>query len=166
VHSILRRTFVLSSLALLTLALHAQWQPPPQPQPVQISGRVVRADNGTPIQGATIALRPGRYHGTFHSKTTKTDSNGEYQFRGVQDDTYEIVASAEGFVTLAYRRDSSANNIFQRVTATTALRGINFDLVPEKTVTTGSKPIEPNNPNNPADSTDDRPAPWSPQLTG
>jgi hypothetical protein len=130
-HSILRRAFILPSVALLTLTLHAQWQPQPQRLSVQVSGRVVPADNGVPIQGATITLRPGRYHGTFHSKTTKTNGNGEYQFRGVVDDAYEIVASVEGFVTLTYRRDASANTTFQRLNASTTLHGIDFQLVPE-----------------------------------
>jgi hypothetical protein len=122
--SIYRRAFVLS-VVLLTLALHAQWQPPPlQPLSVQVSGRVVRADNGAPLEGATVSLRPARrYQGNLHLKTTKTDSNGEYQFHGAVDDAYEIIASAEGFVT--------ANSTVQRMTASTVFHGIDLQLVPE-----------------------------------
>ena len=121
--SIYRRAFVLP-VALLTFSLHAQWQPPPlQPLSVQVSGRVVRADNGAPLEGATVSLRPARYQGNLHLKTTKTDSNGEYQFHGVVVDAYEIVASAEGFVT--------ANSAIQRGTASAVFHGIDLQLVPE-----------------------------------
>jgi hypothetical protein len=125
------RSFVLASMTFLSLTLHAQLQP--QLHPVQISGRVVRADNGLPVQNAIIALTPLEFHGEVHAEiqTARTDRNGEYQFSGVKGGFYRIFASAKGFTRLAYQRDSSAAGALQKITASTVLRGVDFRLVAE-----------------------------------
>lgn len=85
-------------------------------------------------------LVPPSIHGQI--QTITTDSNGHYQFRGVKDGSYQIVASARGFITLTYPRDTSRDDSFQRVDSTTALRGIDFELVPEETAATGNQPVK------------------------
>jgi hypothetical protein len=128
VHPVLRRASVLSSLAALALALPAQATVP------QIAGRVVRADNGMPIQGATITLLPPYTAGVFNPQSAKTDGNGEYKFESVKDDVYTIQASAEGFVTLTYNRDGTLEGGFQKVNASTTLLGVDFHLRTEAVI--------------------------------
>jgi hypothetical protein len=116
------RAIVLLSLVLLCLLADAR-----APEP-QIAGRVVRADNGLPIEGAAIELRPFvPEHGEL--QTAIADGHGDYQFlQGVEDGTYEIAASAEGFVSQTYRRDATPEGEFQRVGESTRLRGVDFRL--------------------------------------
>jgi Carboxypeptidase regulatory-like domain len=127
--SLLSRAIVLASATFLSLILHAQSEP--QLHPVQISGRVVRSDNGLPVQNAIIALMPLEFHGEVHEaiQTARTDRNGEYQFSEVKSGFYRIFASAAGFTRLAYRRDRSAAGALQKITASTVLRGVDFRLV-------------------------------------
>jgi hypothetical protein len=90
----LPRASVLLSLVALCHVADAQ-----APEP-QIAGRVVRADNGLPIEGAAIELLTPFVPGNGELQTVIADSHGEYRFlQGVKDGTYEIVASAEGFVS-------------------------------------------------------------------
>lgn len=127
-HPVLRRASVLSFLASLALPLQAQATVP------QIAGRVVRADNGMPIQGATIMLLPPYSAGLFNPQIAKTDGNGEYKFQSVKDDVYTIQASAEGFVTLTYNRDGTLEGAFQKVNAATTLLGVDFHLKTEAVI--------------------------------
>ena len=112
------------SLLAICVVAEAQVREP------QIAGRVVRADNGLPIQGAAIELRPAwavSSNGQF--QTAITDSSGEYRFVGsVNNNTYEIEASADGFVSHTYSRDGTLDGVFQRVDGSTRLRGIDFQL--------------------------------------
>ena len=120
----LPRASVLLSLLAICVVAEAQVREP------QIAGRVVRADNGLPIQGAAIELRPAwavSSNGQF--QTAITDSSGEYRFVGsVNDTTYEIEASADGFVSHTYSRDGTLDGVFQRVDGSIRLRGIDFQL--------------------------------------
>jgi hypothetical protein len=99
------------------------------PEP-QIAGRVIRADNGRPIEGAAIELRPTWVvNGNGQFPTAITDSHGEYRFVDrLSDGTYEVDASADGFVSHTYSRDGTVEGVFQRVDTSTRLRGINFEL--------------------------------------
>lgn len=116
----LPRASVLLALVALCLVADAQ-----APEP-QIAGRVVRADNGLPIVGAAIELLPPFVPGNGELQTAIADSHGEYRFlRGVNGGTYEIVASAEGFVSQTYSRDTTLEGQFQRVEVSTRLRGVN-----------------------------------------
>jgi Carboxypeptidase regulatory-like domain len=128
VHSTLRQIVSLTSLALLAPAITAQWSPHWDPRPAQISGYVVRENNGKPIQGAIVMLSPPVIYGQL--QTAITDSNGEYRFPRVLDGSYQIIASAKGFITLTHRPDSSQDSVFQRVDRSTTLHGIDFELVP------------------------------------
>jgi hypothetical protein len=122
-HFNLPRASVLLSLVALCLVADAQ-----APEP-QIAGRVVRADNGLPIEGAAIELLPPFVPGKGELQTVMADSHGEYRFlQGVTDGTYEIVASAEGFVSQTYSGDATLEGEFQRVGVSTRLRGVDFQL--------------------------------------
>lgn len=97
-----------------------------QPEP-QIAGRVIRADNGAPIEGAKVQINSGRSNRAccIHAQT---DSNGEYSFRGVPDGSYIITAFAEGFLAGDFRRDAPIADRIQTVNASTRL-DIDFRLV-------------------------------------
>jgi hypothetical protein len=129
VHSTFRQTVVLTSLVLLTPNLPAQWSPQTELHPAQISGYVVRENNGAPIQGATVILLPPSIFGK--PQTATTDSNGEYRFQHVINGSYQIIASAKGFITRTYQPDSSTDNSYIRVSAATVFHRIDFQLVPE-----------------------------------
>jgi len=117
------QVFVLLSVTAMCLVANAQVSEP------QIAGRVVRADNGLPIEGAAIELQPLLVPGDGKFQTAIADSHGEYRFlQGVSADTYTIVVSAEGFVSQTYSRDATLEGEFWRVDASTRLRGIDFRL--------------------------------------
>jgi hypothetical protein len=120
------------SVLLFVVALVSSVQSQVQPK-AQIAGRVVRADNGAPIEGAILQIYPG---GPIAGRlqTAKTDSNGEYYFQGLKPDSYEIVAEADGFVTEGYARDSSLLGGMLRVDVLTRLRGIDLRLTPEAVI--------------------------------
>lgn len=123
IYSNLPRASLLLSLVVMCLIAHAQ-----APEP-QIAGHVVRADNGMPIDGAAIELQPAFVPGNGEFQTAIADSHGEYRFlQGVKDGTYEIVASADGFVSQTYSLDPKPEGQFQQVDASTRLRGIDFRL--------------------------------------
>jgi len=90
----LPRVGVLLSLVAVCVVGDAQAREP------QVAGRVIRSDNGMPIEGATVELEQawalssnGQYPNAI------TDKNGEYQLvQIVKADAYRIRASAEGFV--------------------------------------------------------------------
>ena len=123
-------SFNVLKVALLTSLLGAgsvaQTQ---QPEP-QIAGRVLRADNGLPIEGAAISLEPGGF--AQHNRplqTTMTDSHGHYRFvEPVNNGTYLITADADGYVSETYSHDGTVEGRFQPVDASTRLRNIDFQL--------------------------------------
>ena len=119
-------------VALCSLLLALQGQS--QTSEPQISGRVVRRDNGAPIEGATIALMPSFIPGNGRLQTAATNSNGEFQFQTVQEGVFTIRATADGFVPEAYRPDSSVRSEFQSVTAGSILRNIDFRLSRESVI--------------------------------
>ncbi|HSY71027.1 MAG TPA: carboxypeptidase-like regulatory domain-containing protein [Alloacidobacterium sp.] len=77
----------------------------------QITGRVVRADTGAPVEGAAIRLMPPIMPSNGQFQTAITDSNGNYSFPTVRDGTYEIGVSASGFVPAEFNRDGSLPGI-------------------------------------------------------
>jgi uncharacterized GH25 family protein len=72
-----------------------------------ISGKVVDAENRKPIQGATVALEKTKVSdireaavaklGIFGGDSESTDAEGKYSFSIVEDGTYYVVASKEGY---------------------------------------------------------------------
>jgi hypothetical protein len=113
---------------MLGLAAQAQVLDP------QIAGRVVRADNGMPVQDATIQLLPITIIGRAQFQTAKTDRDGEYHFQSVRDGVFLIEASAEGFVRQTHRRDDSPEGEFQSFDSSTRLRGVDFQLKREAVI--------------------------------
>jgi len=116
-------------VAALVPNLRAQ-APPPD---AQIAGRVVRADTGAPIEGATVALSlwdamPG------NPRTVKTNRNGEYYFQGLKPGSYSIQATADGFVWVEYRRDASLVGGMLKVDSSTRLRGVEVSLTREAVI--------------------------------
>jgi hypothetical protein len=123
------RVSVLLSLIALCLVADAQLHEP------QIAGRVVRADNGLPIEGAAIELVPPLARGDGQLESPIADSHGEYRFlQGVSAGTYAVKASAEGFVSQTYSRDATLEGEFQRIDPSTRLRGIDFRLKREASI--------------------------------
>jgi Carboxypeptidase regulatory-like domain len=126
----LPRVSVLLSLVAVCVVAYAQ-----APEP-QVAGRVVRSDNGLPIEGAEVELvsawalsSNGQY------PTAITNKNGEYEFvEKVKADAYRIRASAEGFLWQTYSRDGTVEGQLQRIDVPTQLRGIDFGLKREAIV--------------------------------
>lgn len=119
--------FLLVSFIAAGLAVYAQVLEP------QIAGRVVRAEDGKPIPGATVQLIP-TIAGNLNSPTDATNDYGEYRFQGVKAETYTVRASADGFVWHTYRRDESPEGVFQTIDESTRLRGIDFRLQREAVI--------------------------------
>lgn len=65
-----------------------------------ITGIIRAADTGLPIRGADIRLtgadQPGGARGAF------TDGNGRYEFTGLPDGTYQLLASKVRYMTMSY----------------------------------------------------------------
>jgi protocatechuate 3,4-dioxygenase beta subunit len=66
-----------------------------------ISGRVYQSDGMTPIAGAEVFVRPGKYFQDdgFH---TVTDSDGNYIVENLYLGSFRIFAGAEGYAKLKY----------------------------------------------------------------
>ncbi len=78
-----------------------------------ISGTVTSSSNGSPISGATVEIET-------KSLWTTTDNNGDYSIDRVPAGTYEVTASASGFLS-------------DIVSANTDTSGVNFALDPDGT---------------------------------
>jgi Carboxypeptidase regulatory-like domain len=125
----LPRVTVLLPFAALCLVAAAQ-----APKP-QIAGRVVRADDGLPIEGAAVRLLPPMIPGNGQLQTAVADSNGEYRFvERIRDGAYTVEASGGGFVSQIYSRDGTLEGKFQRIDSSTRLRGIDFRLEREAVI--------------------------------
>ena len=107
---------------------------PAQEPPPRLAGRVTQADNGAPIEGATITLLPPMVPGTLDFQTARTDSNGNYRFEQVRDGAYSITVSADGFVSQDYKRDATRAVSFLRVDSSTSFQGIDFQRVHEAVI--------------------------------
>ena len=106
-----------------------------QPREPWVAGRVVRSDNGKPIEGATVELEQAwALSSNGQYPTAITDKNGEYYFPEMKADAYRIRASAEGFVWQTYSRDGTAEGQLQQLGETTHLRGIDFRLKREAVI--------------------------------
>jgi len=105
------------------------------PEP-QVAGLVVKSDNGTPIEGATVELeRAWAISSNLQYPTAITNKNGEYRFvESVTSAAYRIRASAEGFVWQTYSRDGTVEGQLQQIGETTHLHGIDFQLKREAVI--------------------------------
>ena len=124
------RVLVLLSLVAVCVVADAQTREP------QVAGRVVRSDNGTPIEGAIVELeRAWPISSNLQYPTAITNKNGEYRFaESVTPADYRIRASAEGFVWQTYSRDGTVEGQLQQIGETTHLHGIDFQLKREAVI--------------------------------
>ena len=88
-------------------AAQAPQTPPPQGTAV-ISGIVTRGDNGRPVVGA--AIRMIRWEGGLgrQSVAAKTDELGRFTLTKLLAGSYQLTATAEGFITLDYGQRTPA----------------------------------------------------------
>jgi hypothetical protein len=164
-HLIPRRFFALfPAIVLATIALQAQ-------QPM-IAGRVVRADSGAPIPGATVKLYVWFLYFRHNlltdeptpAATTTTDSNGEYRIEKVWDGNYVLSVTADGFLpnplggewlsgpprTLTAFASKPLRDLNVSMTAESAIRGTILDTdgkaVGAGVYVTLVRPAQPNQP--------------------
>jgi uncharacterized protein YegP (UPF0339 family) len=121
------------SVLLLVIALDFNLQAQVSPPDAQISGRVIRADNSVPIEGAIVALSCWGFI-SGNPQTVKTDNNGEYHFQNLKSGNYSISASADGFVSAEYRRDASLDGGILTVDGTTRMREVDLSLIREAVI--------------------------------
>jgi hypothetical protein len=94
-----------------------------------VAGRVVKSDNGMPIEGATVELeQASALSSNGQNPTAITDKNGNYHFPEMTPATYRIRATADGYVWQTYSRDGTAEGQLQQLGETTHLHGIDFRL--------------------------------------
>jgi protocatechuate 3,4-dioxygenase beta subunit len=67
-----------------------------------ISGTVRAADTGVPIRGADIRLTGALQGSGLGVRGAFTDANGRYEFTGLADGAYQLVASKVRYMTLSY----------------------------------------------------------------
>ncbi len=101
-----------------------------------VSGRVVRADNGAPIEGASVWLERGAIASSDgRYPTAITDKNGGYRFgTEITAGTYNVIAFANGYVTETYSSGGTLEGKFQHLDASHPLRGIDFRLEREAVI--------------------------------
>ncbi len=89
---------------LSAIRLGAQNPPPPRLAGGIVAGRVVDAEAGSPLSTAIVVLEP-RDAGAFPAgsgfipatRTTRTDSSGEYRFHGVPPGDYRLHVQRLGY---------------------------------------------------------------------
>jgi protocatechuate 3,4-dioxygenase beta subunit len=94
--------------AILLVAQHppqstpTQQQPGKQPEPCTVSGRVVSAADGTPLQSARVGLvqTNSQEHPAVYAIIT--DANGGFELKKVSPGRYRLVASHTGFISQEY----------------------------------------------------------------
>lgn len=86
------RSIAAVAVAALAAVVSAQSQQP-QPQTPFLRGRIIDADNGSPIAGATLRLS-GRA-----DITLTTDADGRYQSATLKPGLYDLAASHRGYLT-------------------------------------------------------------------
>ena len=127
--------FNLPRVCVLLLLVPACVSGNAQTREPQVAGRVIRSDNGMPVEGAEVELeRAWALSSNGQYPTAITDKNGEYHFAAMKADAYRIRASAEGFVWQTYSRDGTAEGQLLQIGETTHLRGIDFRLQHEAVI--------------------------------
>jgi hypothetical protein len=80
------------------IGLFALGQDPPEAKASQkgcaIEGRVTEADGKTPVEGAFVAINPGR------GLPVKTDRHGRYAFENLEPGGYRVRVEKEGYVAI------------------------------------------------------------------
>ncbi len=73
-----------------------------QPEPCTVSGRVVSAGEGTPVQSARVGLIQEDVHQHPAVYGTTTDDQGHFEIKKVPPGRYTFVASRAGFISQQY----------------------------------------------------------------
>lgn len=100
----MKEVAVLCTLLLTTLAGAQRRDAPPDPRTARLSGRVLAADTGKPLQGALVqivdlrAANPAERQGQW--VTTGTD--GRWELRTLAAGRYIVSASKSGYLKLEY----------------------------------------------------------------
>ena len=100
----------LSPLAGAVATVLSTQNSPLQPGMARIEGNIVRADNGSPVAGATVELQPaGQHPPDTNSYEATTDFQGRFSFPAVTPSDYRLVAStyAAGYVITAWGKNSA-----------------------------------------------------------
>lgn len=84
--------FASGSFFLLADSVRAQSPPPAPPNKGTITGIIVNAKNGEPLDGAQIGTPPGG-----PALGTRADDSGRFTIKNVSPGTYDLVASQFGF---------------------------------------------------------------------
>ncbi len=74
-----------------------------EPEPCTVSGRVVSAAEGTPIQSARVGLIQADVHQHPAVYGTTTDDQGHFDIKKVPPGRYRFVASRAGFISQEYK---------------------------------------------------------------
>lgn len=99
----------------------------------RISGRVVRADNRQPLAKAVVTLWLAEQ--PRETLSTRTDSNGNYQFPEVPPGTYRLRAQRRGFVAQLYGQRGSGPGLTVPLAAGEDKTGVDFTLTPAGVIT-------------------------------
>ncbi|MBN1387656.1 MAG: carboxypeptidase-like regulatory domain-containing protein [Bacteroidales bacterium] len=91
----MKKILILSVLFLMSCMLKSQ----------DLNGLVVDGSNGMTLPGATVILDPG-------SSGTSTNSNGRFEFNGLEDGPYQLTVSFVGYETITRQINfSSSRNL-------------------------------------------------------
>ena len=121
--------------ALVLLLATATAQPAPAPSPLyHITGTVVNAATGEPVQQASVAaLSVADHHA---AASVKTDNDGRFALQGLAAAKYDLVAFRRGFLLSLYDQHELFNtaivtgegqrteNLILRMTPTASLHGV------------------------------------------
>src|SRR5262252_2231763 len=135
---------LVSSLSSVSLPAQAQEASPgPQAPTVagartqsksgSIRGRVVAADTEAPLGKATLTLLPNEPQGRERPPSTRTNSQGEYEFKNVKPGRYNLRVSRTGYVSQAYGQKTPSSQTSQgavlRIGAGETLNEIDLKLI-------------------------------------
>jgi protocatechuate 3,4-dioxygenase beta subunit len=80
-----------------------QQQQQQQPEPCTVSGRVVSAADGTPLQSARVGLVQADHERRPAVYGTATDANGHFEIKDVPPGRYRFMAAHTGFISQEYQ---------------------------------------------------------------
>jgi protocatechuate 3,4-dioxygenase beta subunit len=93
-----------------------------------VSGRVVAADDGSPLKSAVIVL--SLYHSLpqRQSYTIASDSDGRFSIKDVPPGVYGFIASREGFVDQEYQENGNGGGAVLSLTAADRISDVLFRM--------------------------------------
>ena len=108
------RRFLPSAVIVVTVGLLAQTAPPDKTQehPASsciVSGRVVTADDGTPLRSTRLALVPSGSGSNTQKYATTSNSDGQFVLKDIVPGAYTFIATRSGFVNQRYQATSGSD---------------------------------------------------------